>query len=131
MKRATADRATARFNTRQLDSTVLCHRPDESTNLSLDPRTSRTAPLLGDLRPVAPESIPIPFGDGLRLDKDQPARPPGPRGSKCDPEGTITVIERWAWSFFLECGYLLSESQVFDHEVSVAAKNRPDGTGAE
>ena len=71
--------------------TVLRHEPYESTNLGLDAR-SPGIEALRDLRPVSPESIPMPPDNCIGVDDDQAARPRGPRASQRDPEGPIDIV---------------------------------------
>ena len=88
-------------------------------------------PALGRPRPVSPAPIPMPPGDGIRVDDEQATRPPRPRSSKCDPESSVEVVEPWAGAFFLQRRHLLPQGEVFDHQVGSAATHRSQRTGAE
>ena len=83
-----------------------------------------------DLRPVSPESISVPSHDGVGVDDDQAARPRRPRGSKRDPECPVDVVQRWAGALFLQRRHLLTQSEVFDHEVGSTTTHHPQRSGA-
>ena len=109
---------------------ILCHRPDQLTNFGVDARPPRIASL-GNLRPVSPESIPMPPSNGVGLDDDKKTRPPWPRLTECHPEGSIDVLKRWSRALLLQRRHLLSQSEVFQYELGSAPTHRPDSTTAD
>ncbi|GAG77555.1 unnamed protein product, partial [marine sediment metagenome] len=54
-----------------------------------------------------------------------------PRLAERHPEGSIDVHDRWARALLLKRRHLLSQREVFQHEVGAAATHRPDGTRTE
>ncbi len=107
------------------------HLFDEAADLDVDTRPTRTALLVGERHPMAAESLPVPLRHGVRLNDDQVARPPWPRGAQCHPEGTIGVIEWRPRPLPLECGNLLPERQVLGDQIAPGKAHGPDGTDAE
>ena len=73
----------------------------------------------------------MPSRDGIGLDDDKTTRPQRPRLAERRPEGSTDVLERWSRALLLQRRHLLSQSEVFQHEVSAAATHGPDRTGAE
>jgi hypothetical protein len=77
------------------------------------------------------------MGGGLVGGLDLPSKRKGaavlgrPRLAERHPEGSLDVLERWAWALLLKRRHLLSQREVFQYEVGAAATHRPDGTGTE
>ena len=110
---------------------VLCHCPYEATNLSIDPGPPRALFLLGDLGPVAPESVSIPLRDGVRVYDDQSGRPARPCGAQGDSETAVEIIEHRPWSLLFQHGHLRPQGQVLGQEFLAGTKDGPEGMDAE
>ena len=109
---------------------VLCHQPDESTDLGIHSGPSRMAPPR-DFRPVPSESFPLPPSDRIGVNDNQAACPCRPRAPQRDPERSVRVIERRPGPFLVERCHLLPQNEVFNHEVGAPPTHRADRTGAE
>lgn len=91
-------------------------------------RSPRATPL-GDLRPVAPESLPAPSRYGVAVDDNQATRPPWPGGTEGYPEGTVDIVQERSRPLALQRQDLLPQREVLDREVRAGHEQRPDSVG--
>ena len=89
---------------------IVRHQADQFTDLLLERRSTWTT-VPGDPRPVATESFSVPPRHGVGGDDDQAARPAGPGGAECDPEGAVDIVQHWTRSLALERQDLLAKGE--------------------
>jgi hypothetical protein len=92
------------------------HPDDEPANLRVQPRPARRSREDG---PVAPEGLPMPADDGVRLDDHEGLLPAVPRPTQRHPKQTLFALQSRKASHSRQHGDLLAKGDVFERQVRV------------
>jgi hypothetical protein len=95
---------------------LLCHPPDESSNLGIDYRPA-SALWSRSKTPEQTKASPMPGGNGFRFDDDQDIAPCGPKTAEQNPEYSVFHSKPRARMFSLEYAQLLTEGKDLQAEA--------------